>query len=304
MYSKDGVDFHSTFGLNRYSLIGDQYQFTTLRTVNISNMSGNSQAFTSANRFAALESLNSTPSINGGSAKVNGLPNGKSHSNGSASPSSTSSGKKSKSKPSNGHANAQMNGSADANAGKKPKDRISSSSVESQPSIDVKTTPRDTTKKADTPEASSTTTRQRANKKKEARGKPSLQADALSLSNLPVGKKVRQVVDTANAKIDWEVPRKTLHASIGFLVLYLYNTQPDSVWPLIRILASACVVVYLTDLLRFRSRTVAGWYNYLLGALMRESEKTTVNGVVWYLIGVTWTLAVYPRDLAVIAIMT
>ncbi|KAJ9118048.1 hypothetical protein QFC24_006320 [Naganishia onofrii] len=267
-------------------------------------MSANSQAFTSANRFAALESLNSTPAINGSSSKTNGLPNGKSQSNGSAGHSTTSTGKKSKSKLANGHANAQMNGSADANAGKKPKDRISSSSIESQPSIDVKTTPRAAPTKVDSTEASSTTTRQRASKKKEARGKPSLQADALSLSNLPVGKKVRQVVDTANAKIDWEVPRKTLHASIGFLVLYLYNTQPDSVWPLIRILAATCVVVYLTDLLRFRSQTIASWYNYLLGALMRESEKTTVNGVVWYLIGVTWTLAVYPRDVAVIAIMT
>lgn len=267
-------------------------------------MSANTQAFTSANRFAALESLNSAPSINGSSAKVNGLPNGKSQSNGSAGPSIVSVGKKSKSKSSNGHANAQMNGSADANAGKKPKDRISTSSVESQPSIDVKTSPRAAPIKVDSSEPSSTTTRQRANKKKEARGKPSLQADALSLSSLPIGKKVRQAVDTANAKIDWEVPRKTLHASIGFLVLYLYNTQPDSVWPLIRILAGACVVVYLTDLLRFRSRTIAGWYNYCLGALMRESEKTTVNGVVWYLIGVTWTLAVYPRDIAVIAIMT
>jgi hypothetical protein len=267
-------------------------------------MSANSQAFTSANRFAALESLNSTPAINGSSSKTNGLPNGKSQTNGSAGHSTTSTGKKSKSKLANGHANAQMNGSADANAGKKPKDRISSSSIESQPSIDVKTTPRAAPAKVDSPEASSTTTRQRASKKKEARGKPSLQADALSLSNLPIGKKVRQVVDTANAKIDWEVPRKTLHASIGFLVLYLYNTQPDSVWPLIRILAATCVVVYLTDLLRFRSQTIASWYNYLLGALMRESEKTTVNGVVWYLIGVTWTLAVYPRDVAVIAIMT
>ncbi|KAJ9110058.1 hypothetical protein QFC19_001728 [Naganishia cerealis] len=263
-------------------------------------MSAQSQAYTSANRFAALDGLNSSISSNGTTAKGSALSHSKGQSNGNAGPPATLNGKQSKGKIANGHANAQVNGTANTDAGKKPKDRVSTSSIESEPSIDVKI---HTTAK-DSPEVSSTT-RQRANKKKkESQSKPSLQAEALGLSDLPIGDKARQLVDSANAKIDWEVPRKTLHASIGFLVLYLYTTQPVSLWPLIRTLASACGVVYLTDLLRFRSPTFAGWYNFLLGALMRESEKTTVNGVVWYLIGVTWTLAVYPRDIAVISIMT
>jgi diacylglycerol kinase (CTP) len=37
---------------------------------------------------------------------------------------------------------------------------------------------------------------------------------------------------------------------------------------------------------------------------MRESEKTKLNGVIWYLIGVIFVLSVYPRDVAVISILT
>jgi diacylglycerol kinase (CTP) len=37
---------------------------------------------------------------------------------------------------------------------------------------------------------------------------------------------------------------------------------------------------------------------------MRESERDKVNGVVWYLVGVVWVLGLYPRDVAVVSILT
>jgi len=36
---------------------------------------------------------------------------------------------------------------------------------------------------------------------------------------------------------------------------------------------------------------------------MRESEKKTVNGVVWYILGVNFVLSVYPRDVATVSIL-
>jgi len=36
---------------------------------------------------------------------------------------------------------------------------------------------------------------------------------------------------------------------------------------------------------------------------MRDSEKTRINGVVWYLIGVIFVLTLYPRDVAVVSIL-
>ncbi len=37
---------------------------------------------------------------------------------------------------------------------------------------------------------------------------------------------------------------------------------------------------------------------------MRESERDKINGVVWYLVGVITVLGLYPRDVAVVAILT
>lgn len=45
------------------------------------------------------------------------------------------------------------------------------------------------------------------------------------------------------------------------------------------------------------------WESYL-GFLMRESERDKINGVVWYLVGVIFVLSLYPRDVAVVSILT
>lgn len=210
-----------------------------------------SRPYSSANRFAALDSLGD--------------------------------GTKPHPRPVNGGVDSTIlrtkaNGTA-KNAGKPAKNRTSTESVDSQPLMTTTTTVR------------ATTTRQR-------KTKPVPRTNGNGNGH-PV-----PAAAAAAPPIDWEIPRKSLHASIGFLVLYLYSLRPASVWPLIRTLVAVGTIIYLVDLLRFRSPGFARRYHSILGALMRESEKTSVNGVVWYLIGVTFTLAVYPRDIAVVAIMT
>lgn len=124
------------------------------------------------------------------------------------------------------------------------------------------------------------------------------------------------------AAIDWEIPRKTLHSSIGevhsqiralhlthsrlagFVVLYLYSWQPRSIAPLLIVLATGLVTVTLLDLYRLRTPAFAKRYEALIGPLMRQSEKTQINGVIWYLVGVLFVLSVYPRDVAVVSILT
>ncbi|KAG2007483.1 hypothetical protein CC2G_015177 [Coprinopsis cinerea AmutBmut pab1-1] len=102
--------------------------------------------------------------------------------------------------------------------------------------------------------------------------------------------------------VDYEIPRKLLHGSIGFFVLYLYLSggNPRNV---IVALWSALCVIYPADLLRFRSRRFARLYESLLGFLMRESEKDSVNGVVWYILGVNTVLSSLPLDVASVSIL-
>ncbi|KAM5539802.1 hypothetical protein V8D89_006615 [Ganoderma adspersum] len=102
--------------------------------------------------------------------------------------------------------------------------------------------------------------------------------------------------------VDWEIPRKTLHSSIGFLTLYLYasNGNPRAV---VYVLSVALAVIVPADILRFNSERFEWLYERALGFLMRESEKKAVNGVVWYIIGVIFVLSVYPLDIATVSIL-
>ncbi|KAL6297952.1 hypothetical protein BKA93DRAFT_745105 [Sparassis latifolia] len=104
------------------------------------------------------------------------------------------------------------------------------------------------------------------------------------------------------APIDWEIPRKTLHSSIGFLTLYLYSSG-KSPRIVVYALGLALPVIILGDVLRLRSPRFEAGYERFLGFLMRESEKRTTNGVIWYIIGVMFVLCVYPLDIAVVSIL-
>ncbi|KAF7792227.1 hypothetical protein EIP86_003261 [Pleurotus ostreatoroseus] len=74
--------------------------------------------------------------------------------------------------------------------------------------------------------------------------------------------------------IDWEIPRKILHSSIA-----------------------------PADVLRLNHSGFERFYEKCLGFLMRESEKKSTNGVIWYIIGVIWVLGLYPLDVAVVSIL-
>ncbi|KAI0795610.1 hypothetical protein C8Q75DRAFT_791342 [Abortiporus biennis] len=102
--------------------------------------------------------------------------------------------------------------------------------------------------------------------------------------------------------IDWEIPRKTLHSSIGFLTLYLY-TSHGSPRLVVIVLSMALAIIVPADLLRLNHSGFERIYERCLGFLMRESEKKSTNGVIWYIVGVIFCLAFYPLDVAVVSIL-
>ncbi|KAI0061187.1 hypothetical protein BV25DRAFT_1827062 [Artomyces pyxidatus] len=103
-------------------------------------------------------------------------------------------------------------------------------------------------------------------------------------------------------KVDWEIPRKLLHSSIGFLTLYLYASHGSRLRVVV-VLAGALCVIVPADVLRLRSSRFERIYERCLGFLMRESEKNHTNGVIWYIIGVIFCLTLYPQDISIISIM-
>jgi len=106
----------------------------------------------------------------------------------------------------------------------------------------------------------------------------------------------------AKKEIDWEIPRKVFHSSIGFFVIPLYtsHTSPALV---VKNLSAALGVIALVDVVRLRSPRFASIYETYLGFLMRDSEKKKINGVIWYLCGCIFVLSLYPIDIAVVSIL-
>ncbi|KAL2145196.1 hypothetical protein VTI28DRAFT_7705 [Corynascus sepedonium] len=95
-----------------------------------------------------------------------------------------------------------------------------------------------------------------------------------------------------------EVPRKALHVSIGFFVVWLYlsGTQTRAVCPY---LMGALVPIAAVDVLRHHHAPFNRLYVRVLGALMRESEFSGYNGVIFYLLGAWAVLYCFPKDVGV-----
>ncbi|KAI1188403.1 cytidylyltransferase [Nemania serpens] len=99
-----------------------------------------------------------------------------------------------------------------------------------------------------------------------------------------------------------EVPRKALHVSIGFFVYWLYvtGTQTSAVPPY---LMAALVPIASVDFLRHKYPSLNRFYVRFLGALMRETEYSGWNGVIFYLLGAWIALRFFPKDVSVVAVM-
>ncbi|KAJ1338567.1 diacylglycerol kinase (CTP) [Microdochium nivale] len=99
-----------------------------------------------------------------------------------------------------------------------------------------------------------------------------------------------------------EVPRKILHVSIGFLVYWLYvsGTQTSAVTPW---LMGGLIPIATVDFLRHQYAPLNSLYVGYLGALMRESEYSGYNGVIFYLLGAWTVLHFFPKDVGVVAVM-
>ncbi|AQZ17831.1 DGK1 (YOR311C) [Zygosaccharomyces parabailii] len=98
-----------------------------------------------------------------------------------------------------------------------------------------------------------------------------------------------------------EVPRKFLHSSIGFITLYLYTQNVDYrkvKWPLMY----AFAIIMALDLLRLRWPLFNKAYCRTVGALMRQKEIHSYNGVLWYLLGLIFSFSFFPKDVALISL--
>jgi diacylglycerol kinase (CTP) len=99
-----------------------------------------------------------------------------------------------------------------------------------------------------------------------------------------------------------EVPRKALHVSVGFFAVWLYiaGAQTTKVAPY---LLYALIPIAALDYLRHNLPAFNRAYVMVVGALMRESEFSGYNGVIFYLLGAWIVLYWFPKDVGIMGTM-
>lgn len=93
-----------------------------------------------------------------------------------------------------------------------------------------------------------------------------------------------------------EIPRKTFHSFTGIFTLWLYvngYNQRQLVFPML-IMAITC---FFQDFIRFRVPSVNDKLIKLYSSMMRESEKNSYNGILFFLIGIIITSSLLPKDI-------
>ncbi|PYH97360.1 phosphatidate cytidylyltransferase [Aspergillus ellipticus CBS 707.79] len=127
-------------------------------------------------------------------------------------------------------------------------------------------------------------------------GWPNLSRSPSPLGLIPLHSRYRSFIHRH------EIPRKLLHVSIGFLTLHLYRRgiQPLQITPW---LFGALVPIATIDIVRHQSETVNNLYIRCVGALMRETEVSGYNGVIWYLVGAYSVLRFLPKDIGVMSVL-
>ncbi|KAI5957523.1 DGK1 [Candida theae] len=99
-----------------------------------------------------------------------------------------------------------------------------------------------------------------------------------------------------------EIPRKVFHSSIGVLTLWLYTkgtTTPQLFVPLFTCFSG----VLINDLVRLHNPEINKVVTSQMWFIIRENEKNSYNGTLFYLAGVLIVLYLYPKDISVLSIL-
>lgn len=121
-------------------------------------------------------------------------------------------------------------------------------------------------------------------------------AGSSASSSSPVKGKFKQFL------VKHEIPRKVFHSSIGVLTLWLYTkgtTIPQLFVPLFTCFSG----VLINDLVRLNNPEINKFVTSQMWFIIRESEKNSYNGTLFYLAGVLIVLYLYPKDISVLSIL-
>ncbi|EGW33635.1 uncharacterized protein SPAPADRAFT_60969 [Spathaspora passalidarum NRRL Y-27907] len=99
-----------------------------------------------------------------------------------------------------------------------------------------------------------------------------------------------------------EIPRKIFHSSIGVITLYLYTIGVD-ISQLFLPLSTIFCAVLANDLIRLHHPELNKIICKFMWFIIREKERNTYNGVLYYLTGVLIVFYFFPKDIGVVSVL-
>jgi diacylglycerol kinase (CTP) len=106
----------------------------------------------------------------------------------------------------------------------------------------------------------------------------------------------------ANRPNPLELPRKALHASIGFCVLYLYHLGISQKTAFLLCLVTTTFVLGI-EACRFYLPAFNHFILSVLSAFSRSKETKNLTGSFYFILGIDFCIALLPIRLAVLAIL-
>lgn len=102
--------------------------------------------------------------------------------------------------------------------------------------------------------------------------------------------------------IKHEIARKVLHSSFGFVSLWLYTqgaNQKQVIIPLITVFT----VLFVNDYIRFHNPELNKVLVQAFWWVVRESEISHYNGILYYCAGLVWVFSLLPKDISMMSVL-
>lgn len=104
------------------------------------------------------------------------------------------------------------------------------------------------------------------------------------------------------AQRDLHLARKVWHMSMGLIMAGIYASGLSK-WTSVYLLLGVLAFNLMTEFARLRNPTLNKRILKMLGPLMRSNEVDKVSGVPFYLCAAILTIAIFPKQIAVLSIL-
>lgn len=102
---------------------------------------------------------------------------------------------------------------------------------------------------------------------------------------------------------DVHLLRKLWHMGTGVLGLFIYSKGLFGQYEMAYLLLALALTGFIVEFIRFRSKSFNNFVMQVMGPFMRESERHSYSGLVFYAFGVSLSLFIFKEKIAILSIL-